>query len=386
MTDLPLTTKNTLKASKILVIKIGSVLIRGEGLDEVNAPWMDALAEDVAKLMQNGTKVVIVSSGGVALGRKALGIAHDVAPTKIRLEQKQAASAVGQYHMFNGYFKAFQKQNITAAQVLLTMSETENRRMNLNARETLYTLLDKGIVPVINENDTVSTGEIRFGDNDRLSVRVAQMIQADTVLLLSTTDGLYTENPDTNENAIHFPVIKKITEEHVQMAGDAIPGLSTGGMKSKIEAAQSATLTAINLIIAKGTDNHALKDLIENTDRKSTLFLAQKSDVNARKKWLQSHMRPKGTLIIDDGALTALKKGKSLLPVGIKEVEGHFQRGDAVKIQTLSGQKIGMGFSAYDVSEAKQIIGKNSSEISEILGYAGRNELVHRNDMVLEDI
>ncbi len=379
-----LSAHQVLNDSRFLVVKVGSVLIRGKELDEVNNSWIESLTQDIAALMKKGVKVVVVSSGGVALGRKALGIPADIAPGAIRLEQKQAASAVGQYHMFNGYFKAFSKVGITAAQVLLTMSETENRRMNLNARETLYTLLDKGIVPVINENDTVSTGEIRFGDNDRLSVRVAQMVQADTVLLLSTTHGLYTANPDLDPSATHIPLIEKIGEEHIQMAGSAIPGLSTGGMKSKIEAAQSATRSGISLIIANGRENHILKTLIEDPSRPSSLFIAQKSDAGAKMIWLQSHMRPKGIVTIDDGALKALKSGKSLLPVGVKKIEGHFQRGDAIEIRTLEGKKVGMGISAYDVGDATRIIGKNSSEIAKIHGYAGRDELVHRNDMVLE--
>ncbi len=379
-----LSAHQVLNDSRFLVVKVGSVLIRGKELDEVNNSWIESLTQDIAALMKKGVKVVVVSSGGVALGRKALGIPADIAPGAIRLEQKQAASAVGQYHMFNGYFKAFSKVGITAAQVLLTMSETENRRMNLNARETLYTLLDKGIVPVINENDTVSTGEIRFGDNDRLSVRVAQMVQADTVLLLSTTHGLYTANPDLDPSATHIPVIEKIGEEHVQMAGSAIPGLSTGGMKSKIEAAQSATRSGIGLIIANGRENHILKTLMEDSARPSSLFIAQKSDAGAKMIWLQSHMRPKGIVTIDDGALKALKSGKSLLPVGVKKIEGHFQRGDAIEIRTLEGKKVGMGISAYDVGDATRIIGKNSGEIARIHGYAGRDELIHRNDMVLE--
>ncbi|MBK6897526.1 MAG: glutamate 5-kinase [Alphaproteobacteria bacterium] len=379
-----LSAHQVLRNSRFLVIKIGSVLIRGKQMDEVNTAWMESLAQDIADLMKKGIKVVVVSSGGIALGRKALGIPADIAPGAIRLEQKQAASAVGQYHMFNGYFKAFSKVGITAAQVLLTMSETENRRLNLNARETLYTLLDKGIVPVINENDTVSTGEIRFGDNDRLSVRVAQMIQADTVLLLSTTHGLYTANPDLDPSAQHIPVIEQLEEKHLQMAGSAIAGLSTGGMKSKIEAAQSATRSGISMVIANGRDNHILKTLMDDPARPSSLFVAQKSEAGAKMIWLQSHMRPKGIVIIDDGALKALKGGKSLLPVGVKRIEGHFQRGDAIEIRTLEGKKVGMGISAYDIADATLIVGRNTADIEKILGYTGRDELVHRNDMVLE--
>lgn len=376
--------KSILENSKLIVIKIGSVLVRGDALDQANQPWMDALAQDIRTLRDQGKKVILVSSGGVALGRKALNIASDISPSSIPLAKKQAASAVGQYHLFNGYFKAFEKQGITTAQVLLTMSETENRRMNLNARETLHTLLESGIVPIINENDTVSTEEIRFGDNDRLSVRVAQMTLADTVVILSTTDGLYTDNPDINPQAEHIPFIDGLTDEHTEMAGDAIAGLSTGGMKSKIEAASAATKYGINLFITDGQDNHALSHLYDDKTKKSTLFAAQKCDNNARKIWLGAHMNPKGSVSIDDGALSALNSGKSLLPVGVKDVSGDFKRGDVIEIKTLSGDKIGMGISAYNADDARRIIGVNSSEIHDILGYIGRSELVHRNDMVME--
>ncbi len=375
--------KSILENSKLIVIKIGSVLVRGDALDQANQPWMDALAKDIRTLRDQGKKIVLVSSGGVALGRKALNIPSNISPSSIPLAKKQAASAVGQYHLFNGYFKAFEKQGITTAQVLLTMSETENRRMNLNARETLHTLLESGLVPVINENDTVSTEEIRFGDNDRLSVRVAQMILADTVVILSTTDGLYTDNPDTNPQAEHIPFIDGLTDDHTQMAGDAIAGLSTGGMKSKIEAANAATKSGINFIITDGQDNHALSHLYDNQAKKATLFAAQKCANNARKIWLGAHMNPKGSVTIDDGALSALNSGKSLLPVGVKDVSGDFKRGDVIEIKTLSGDKIGMGISAYNADDARRIIGINSAEIHDILGYIGRSELVHRNDMVL---
>ncbi len=378
-----LTTQSALEQGTFIVIKVGSELVLGED-NNVNQEWMDTLAVDVHTLMQNGKKVVIVSSGSVALGRKALGIPLDMPPKNIPLAQKQAASSVGQYHVFNGYFKAFSNFGVDAAQVLLTMSETENRRMNLNARETLHTLLDAGVVPIINENDTVSTGEIRFGDNDRLSVRVAQMIFADTVVLLSTAGGLFTDNPDKNPDAVHIPIVETITDDHVQMAGDAIPGLSTGGMKSKIEAALSATKAGINLIITNGRENYALSKVFKNPSKQSTLFLAQECDNNARKIWLGAHMSPKGSVTVDDGALVALNSGKSLLPVGVKFVEGKFGRGDVVEILNSSGYKIGMGLCAYNYHDARKIIGQNSKDIHEILGYIGRDELIHRNDMVLD--
>ena len=379
-----LTTQSVLENSKFAIIKVGSVLVLGSEMDEVNQEWMDTLAFDVHTLMEQGKKVVIVSSGSVALGRKALGIPNDMPPGDIPLAQKQAASSVGQYHVFNGYFKALAKFGVEAAQVLLTMSETENRRMNLNARETLHTLLDAGVVPVINENDTVSTGEIRFGDNDRLSVRVAQMIFADTVVLLSTAHGLYTDNPDKNPQAEHIPVIEQLTDDHIKMAGDAIPGLSTGGMKSKIEAALSAAKAGINLIITNGQENYAISNIYKDPRKLSSLFVAQKCDNNARKIWLGAHMSPKGKVTIDDGALVALNNGKSLLPIGVSFVEGKFDRGDVVEILNSIGHKIGMGLSAYNIHDARKIIGRNSQDIHEILGYIGREELIHRNDMVLE--
>ncbi len=377
--------QSTLKNTKLLVIKIGSELVRGNEIDKANQPWMDALAKDVKDLMKTGKQVIIISSGGVALGRKALKIPKNIAPNDIALAKKQAASAVGQYHLFNGFFKAFSKENITAAQVLLTMSETENRRMNLNARETLHTLLEHGIVPVINENDTVSTKEIRFGDNDRLSVRVAQMTRADTVLLLSTTDGLYTDNPDTNPKAKHIPIIEELTDQHFKMAGDALAGLSTGGMKSKIEAAQNAMKSGIDLIITEGRELHALSNLYKNSSKRASLFIAQKCEESAHKIWISSHMKPNGAVIIDDGALAALKnsKNRSLLPIGVLEIEGDFKRGDVVEIKDKSGNRVGMGLSAYSASHAVKIIGRQSKDIIKILGFSGRDSLIHRNDMVL---
>ncbi len=376
-----------LKNTKLLVIKIGSELVRGKKIDQANQPWMDALADDVKNFMSGGRQVIIVSSGGVALGRKALKIPENMAPNDIALAKKQAASAVGQYHLFNGFFKAFAKQNICAAQVLLTMSETENMRMNLNARETLHTLLEHGIVPVINENDTVSTKEIRFGDNDRLSVRVAQMTCADTTLILSTIDGLYTDNPCINSEAKHIPIIEEVTNKHFKMAGDAIAGLSTGGMKSKIEAASNAVKSGINLIITDGHENHALSNICNNQDKKASLFVAQKCEGSAHKIWIGSHMKPNGCVIIDDGALAALvnSKNRSLLPVGVLAVEGDFKRGDVVEIKDSKGRRIGMGLSAYSAVHAVKIIGKPSSEIISVLGFSGRDSLIHRNDLVLDN-
>lgn len=371
-----------LQQAEYIVIKIGSVLVAHIEQGTVKQEWLDAFARDVKNLTVQGKKVIVVSSGAVALGRKALGIPTNVAPETIRLEQKQAASAVGQFHLFHGYHDAFDKVDLKTAQVLLTMSETENRRMHLNARETLHTLMDKGIVPVINENDTVSTGEIRFGDNDRLAVRVAQMVEADAVVLLSTIDGLYTADPNRDKTATHIPVVDSITDEHIAMAGDAIPGLSTGGMKSKIQAAIAASRAGIALVIANGKAEGSFGALVHGAAQ-STMFCAATTKAGARKRWIQTHMKPKGIVVVDDGALQALGEGKSLLPIGVKSIDGAFDRGDPVHIRTLSGKDIGIGLSAYSAENARQIIGKKSKDIALILGYTGRDELIHRDDMAL---
>lgn len=376
---------DTIQNADLIVIKIGSVLIRDPETETVREDWFAALAEDIHALAQTGKKIVIVSSGAVALGRKALGISYDTPPSSIPLEQKQAASAVGQFHMFAAYHKALSAHSLQCAQVLLTMSETENRRMHLNARETLSTLLEHNIIPVINENDTVSTGEIRFGDNDRLAVRVGLMIDADAVILLSTTDGLYTDDPGKNKDAAHLPVIEEITDAHIKMAGEAIPGLSTGGMKSKLEAAISATRAGMPLIIASGMADHCLKNLSDEQTTRSTLFQAQPTQKNARKTWIHGHLSPKGKVYVDDGAASALKKGTSLLPIGVKKIEGSFERGDIIDICSMDGAQIGKGLSAYHVNDAQKIIGRQSHEIPEILGYIRHEELIHRNDMVLQD-
>lgn len=378
-------TQEILKQAQTIVIKVGTALV---ALPDGSGPyqdWIDALAADVKALHDQGKKVLIVSSGAVAMGRKALGIGLDVAPSSIPLERKQAASAVGQFHIFHAYHDAFAAQGITLAQVLLTMSETENRRMHLNARATLAELMDNGIIPIVNENDTISTGELRFGDNDRLAARVAQMIDAEAVVLLSTTDGLYTDNPDKTPNARHIPVVEKVAEDHLSMAGEAIPGLSTGGMKSKVEAAMAANAASISLVVGHGRALHALKAIFEDENTRTTVFLATNTRQNAKKRWLGSHLSPKGIIIVDQGAVSALQSGKSLLPVGIKAVEGVFERGDVVEIRDNAGQSMGMGISAYSASDAQKIIGRPSGEIPDILGYAGRDELIHRNDMVLQD-
>lgn len=375
----------TLAQAQTLVIKVGSALIREAERDVVRTRWFTALAADIAALRAQGKRVIIVSSGGVALGREALSIAHDTPPGKIPLALKQAASAVGQYHMYHAYHSALGKQDIKTAQVLLTLSETENRRMYLNARSTLETLLDKGIIPIINENDSISTEEIRFGDNDRLAVRTAQMIDADCVVLLSTIDGLYDANPHDTPDAKHIDVVSAITPAHEAMAAEAAPGLSTGGMKSKIQAALNAASCGIAMIITDGQENNPLTRLSEGT-QKATLFKAGAAKKNARKSWISAHLKPMGEILIDDGAAKALKSGKSLLPVGVISVSGAFERGDIVTIHDKSGHKLATGIAAYSAEHATLLAGRRAADLAEELGFTGRDELIHRNDLVLVQI
>jgi len=381
MTD----TQTILKDADTVVLKIGSAILANSETGQVNQSWLEAFVDDVRILKDAGKRVVIVSSGAVALGRTDIGIPNDQRPTEIPLELKQAAAAVGQFYLFNAYFDELKKDDMKAAQILLTMSETEDWRMHLNARETITTLLDRGIVPIINENDTISTGEIRFGDNDKLAVRVGQMVEADAVVLMSTTDGLYRANPDEDPNAPFIPLVKTITENHVNIAGDAVAGLSTGGMKSKIEAAISATRAGIHLIITHGVAEGSFAELLNNPDKKNTLFTAEENRANARKTWIQSHLNPRGSVFLDEGAEKALDEGNSLLPIGIKSLDGEFDRGDVILIKNQYEDTIGIGISAFPSNEIFMIIGRRSEDIPMILGYAGRTEVIHRNDLVLYD-
>lgn len=378
-------TQTILKDAQTIVIKIGSAILTDSETGEINTAWLKAFVEDVKALNEQGKNIILVSSGAVALGRNDIGIAYDQRPTEIPLELKQAAASVGQFYLFNAYFNTFKKHDLTAGQILLTMSETENWRMHLNARETITTLLDKKIIPIINENDTISTGEIRFGDNDKLAVRIAQMVDADAVVLLSTIEGLYRANPEEDPAAPFIPVVNTITEDHVNIAGDAVAGLSTGGMKSKIEAAISATRAGMHLIITKGVEEHAFSNLLSNKDKKNTLFEAEDNKASARKTWIQSHLNPQGSVFIDKGAEKALDEGNSLLPIGLTHIDGEFDRGDVVLIKNHFEETIGIGISAFSSADMFLIIGRRSEDIPAILGYAGRTVVISRNDLVLYD-
>lgn len=373
--------ENIISSAKLVVVKIGSALLV-DADKGVRKPWLAALIEDIMSLTTSGKSVVIVSSGAIALGRRSMGIDARAPSLTIPLERRQGAAAVGQIALMQSYIDAFAVHGATVAQILLTPKDTEDRRSHLNARATIHALLESGIIPVINENDTVSTSEIRFGDNDRLASRVAQMISADVVVQLSTIDGLYTADPRVDDSAVHVPLVTKLSGDHIQMAGEALPGASIGGMKSKLDAAAIATESGIPMIIGKGTDAHALKHVVDGSAR-STLFLATEQPRSARKKWILAHVKPKGSFTLDAGACKALSDGRSLLPAGVKTVDGEFERGDAVHLQDPAGKRLGIGISAYDSAQARQIAGHKSTEISQILGYFYGEEMIHRDDLAL---
>jgi len=365
------------KHAKRIVIKVGSSLIIGQD-GNARAQWLASLASDIAGLQAQGKEVIIVTSGAVALGRKAMGYGLRA----LELEEKQAAAACGQAPLLAAWNEAFGKE-ISPALVLLTADDSTDRRRYLNARNTLDTLLaKKGVVPLINENDTVATAEIRFGDNDRLSARVAQMAGADLLILLSDIDGLYDSDPRKNKNAKFISQIASITADIEAMAGGAGSDVGSGGMITKIAAAKIAVGAGCSMIIAKGEGDHPLEALIEGG--KHSLFIAKVSPLSARKNWIAGDMHPAGSVTVDDGAAKAMGSGKSLLPAGVKATKGDFERGDTVAIVSLTGKVLGKGIIAYDAADAQRIIGRNSSEFEALLGFKGRDVLIHRDDMVLD--
>jgi len=366
------------KEAKRKVIKIGSALLAAED-GALRIKWLNSLADDVAKKIKSGYEIIVVSSGAVALGRNKLGIKRK----ELKLEEKQAAAACGQVELMTAWQETFRRHKVEVAQVLLTISDTEDRRRYLNARNTIETLIGRGIIPIVNENDTVATSEIRYGDNDRLAARVAQMVTADNLILFSDIDGLYTANPRTDKKAKHVAEVKKITDKIRKMADGKGSFTSSGGMITKIEAASMASSAGITTIVTTGIVANPLKKL-ENGGRK-TVFLAEGSPEKARKNWLRTSLKTEGEVIIDDGARKALIKGNSLLPAGVKKIKGVFRRGDAILIKNSSGKEVGRGLAAYSAEEAQKIMGKNTSEIKKILGFVGREELIHRNDMVLAE-
>jgi glutamate 5-kinase len=360
-----------------IVVKIGSALLADRTNGTLKEEWLASLIDDVAALRNAGRQVVLVSSGAVALGRFKLGLPK----VALELEQSQAAAAVGQISLAAAYQAHAARHGIIVAQILLTLGDTEQRRRYLNARHTIETLLELGAVPVVNENDTVATAEIKYGDNDRLSARVASMVSADCLVLLSDIDGLYTAPPQSDPTARHIPIVTEITAEIEAMAGAPGTGLSKGGMKTKIEAGKIALGAGTNMVITTGNVMNPLRAIAEGST--VTWFLASQDPVTAKKRWIAGQLEPRGTLHIDAGAEKALLTGKSLLPAGVTRIEGGFDRGDAVIIRSTDGRELGRGLVAYPKAEAEKIAGKRSADIEALIGYAGGDELVHRNDMAL---
>jgi glutamate 5-kinase len=373
------TTLPTLATARRLVVKIGSALVVDAAQSTLRTEWLAGVAADIAALRARGVEVIVVSSGAVALARRALGLTRK----RLRLEEKQAAASVGQIRLAGAWADVLAANGLTAAQLLLTPHDSEDRRRYLNARATLRTLLELGCIPVINENDTVATAELRFGDNDRLAARVAEMVGADQLVLLSDIDGLYTADPRTNPGAQHLPVVEAITPEIEAMGGEPPPGYSSGGMRTKLVAAKIATGAGCAMAIAIGNVPHPLARLEEGA--RCTWFLPVAADHSARKRFILGTLHPAGRFVLDDGAVRALAQGRSLLPAGVREVAGIFERGDVVEVLAPDGRALGRGLSAYASADAARIIGRRSTEIEDILGWRGRDELIHRDDLVLRE-
>jgi glutamate 5-kinase len=371
-TDLP-----SLDRFKRIVVKVGSSLLVDRARGEVKRDWLHGLADDLAALHRRGADVLVVSSGAVALGRSVLGLP----PGALRLEESQASAAVGQIALARLWAEALAGRGIVAGQVLVTLGDTEERRRYLNARETLEKLLALRAAPVINENDTVATSEIRYGDNDRLAARVATMASADLLILLSDVAGLYEAPPTQNPAAKLIAVVPRISAEIEAMAGGAASEHSRGGMTTKIEAGKIATAGGAHMVIADGRENNPVARI--GAGSPCTWFLTSSTPFTARKKWIAGSLVPRGVLHIDDGAVRALRGGASLLPAGVKTVEGDFSRGDCVLIRNGDGAEIGRGLVGYDFTRAARLMGKNSREIAKILGIEGRTEMIHRDDMAL---
>ena len=366
----------SLAQARRLVIKIGSALLVDTHTGRLKSDWLKGLAEDVAAAKSRGADVALVSSGSISLGRRVLNLP----PGALALEQSQAAAAVGQIQLARAYEEALAPHGITTAQVLVTLEDTEDRRRYLNTRATMETLLALGVVPIVNENDTVATDEIRYGDNDRLAAQVAITIGADQLALLSDVDGLYTGNPHTDPDARRFDLIEAITPEIEAMAGDPVSGVSKGGMKTKITAARTATAGGCAMVIASGNQLRPLEAI--SAGAPCTWFAALVDPQAARKRWIAA-MKPRGSLTVDAGAVTALRAGKSLLPAGVVAIDKRFGRGEAVSIIGPDGQTLGQGLVRYTANEARAIRGKHTDRIAEILGYPGRAALIQRDDLVI---
>jgi len=377
MTEAAATGESRLVAARRVVVKVGSALLVEGSTGRVNRAWLESLAEDLAAIRGRGQELVLVSSGAIGLGRRELGLAAG----RLKLEESQAAAAVGQIRLAHAWKEVLEQRGFTVAQVLLTLGDTEERRRYLNARNTLTTLLRLGAIPVINENDTVATAEIRYGDNDRLGARVAQMVSADCLVLLSDVDGLYTADPTRDPEARFIAEVRRITPEIEAMAGGSASELGSGGMATKVMAAKIAVAAGCSLCIAAGRELNPLRRV--ESGARCTWFLAEASPVTVRKQWIAGMLRPAGELAVDEGAVRALRAGKSLLPAGVVQVKGRFDRGDAVLVRDPDGVEIARGLAAYSSADAERIRGRRSAELETLLGYRGRDEMIHRDDLVL---
>jgi glutamate 5-kinase len=363
--------------ARCVVIKIGSSLLVDNETGSLRRSWLEALASDIERCRKRGQDVIIVSSGAIALGRRYLKMKSG----DLRLEEKQAAAAAGMVRLAHAYQECFEPHGLSVAQILLTRDDSENRRRYLNARSTLITLLGVGAIPLINENDSVATEEIRFGDNDRLAARVAAMVSADLLVLLSDIDGLYNGDPKNNSDVKLITEVTEITQEIEKMAGVAASNDSSGGMVTKLAAAKQCLGSGCSMVITKGECLKPLQALENGAN--CTWFRSDSNPQNARKNWISGTLQPCGSFVIDKGAVNALKVGRSLLPVGVVNVNGSFQRGDTIKIEAVGGNEIGRGLTAYSSDDARLIMGHNTEDILKILGYRGRDEIVHRDDLAI---
>lgn len=373
----PAATASPLARARRVVVKVGSTLLVDAATGRLNRAWLETLVDDLLRLRRRGQEVLLVSSGAIALGRRQLGLPHGA----LRLEESQAAAAVGQIRLAHAYKEAFDAHDVIVAQVLLTLEDSERRRRYLNARATLGGLLALGALPVINENDTVATTEIRYGDNDRLAARVAQMVSADCVLLLSDVDGLYTADPSRDGSARLIERVSRVTADIEAAAGVARSDYGTGGMATKVAAAKIALSAGAHLCIAAGAHRYPVRRIERGAP--CTWFVPQGSPRAARKQWIAGTLRPSGAIVVDDGALRALRAGKSLLPAGVIGTRGHYDRGDTVSVLSADGREFARGIAAYSDGDLTRIMGRKTAEIAALLGFRGRDEMIHRGDLVI---
>lgn len=365
-------------SAKRIVIKIGSALLVNTQKGELHQSWLKSIADDIAKMKMRGQEIVIVSSGAIAIGKHCLAINKP----RLRLDEKQAAAAAGMIRLAHAYQEALGKHNLTVAQVLLTLSDSESRRRYINARNTLNSLIRLGAIPLINENDTVATDEIRFGDNDRLAARVSAMISADILILLSNVPGLYKSDPHTNPGALKIDIVKgNISAKIEAMAGKSSSTEGSGGMITKLQAARISMNAGTKMVITDGRKLNPIT-LLEKTNA-GTWFIPNQNPMAARKNWIANALKPMGKITVDNGAIKALSLGKSLLPAGVTNIKGDFQKGDAVVLESPKGIELARGLTAYSSADAIRIQGHKTNEIETLLGYRGRDELIHRDDMVL---